>query len=94
MPMSAVKKLHGLEQQLCFALYSSSHAMTRRYKPLLSPLGLTYPQYLALLVLFEADQIPVKHLVEKTGLDTGNPDPTAETDGNSGSDRQEKIPGR
>ena len=42
-----------LESQLCFALYSSSLAMTKLYKPLLEPLGLTYPQYLALLVLWE-----------------------------------------
>ena len=41
-----------LDRQLCFALYSSSLAMTRLYKPLLEPLGLTYPQYLVMLVLW------------------------------------------
>ena len=44
-----------LDHQLCFALYSASLAMTRLYKPLLTDLGLTYPQYLALLVLWEVD---------------------------------------
>ena len=44
-----------LDEQLCFALYSASRAMTRTYAPLLEPLGLTYPQYLVLLVLWEAD---------------------------------------
>ena len=48
-----------LESQLCFALYSSSLAMTKLYKPLLEPLGLTYPQYLALLVLWEQDGVAV-----------------------------------
>eukprot|EP01031_Cornospumella_fuschlensis_P017208 gene17208-21042_t len=42
-----------LDRQLCFALYSSSLAMTKIYKPLLAPLGLTYPQYLVMLVLWE-----------------------------------------
>ena len=44
-----------LDRQLCFALYSSSLAMTKLYKPLLAPLGLTYPQYLVMLVLWESD---------------------------------------
>ncbi|MGO4851870.1 MarR family winged helix-turn-helix transcriptional regulator [Phaeovulum sp. W22_SRMD_FR3] len=42
-----------LETQLCFALYSASHAMTRVYKPLLEGMGLTYPQYLVMLALWE-----------------------------------------
>jgi DNA-binding MarR family transcriptional regulator len=60
-----------LEHQLCFALYSSSLAMTRLYKPLLEPLGLTYPQYLALLVLWESDGIAVGSLGERLFLDSG-----------------------
>jgi hypothetical protein len=44
-----------LDNQLCFALYSASLAMTKLYKPLLDELGLTYPQYLAMLVLWERD---------------------------------------
>ncbi|HEY0821369.1 MAG TPA: MarR family transcriptional regulator [Rhizobacter sp.] len=61
----------SLDQQLCFALYSSSLAMTKLYKPLLAPLGLTYPQYLALLVLWERDGIGVGELGERLFLDSG-----------------------
>ena len=60
-----------LESQLCFSLYSSSLAMTKLYKPLLEPLGLTYPQYLALLVLWEQDGIAVGSLGERLYLDSG-----------------------
>jgi DNA-binding MarR family transcriptional regulator len=60
-----------LDNQLCFALYSSSLAMTRLYKPLLEPLGLTYPQYLALLVLWEQDGLGVSELGERLFLDSG-----------------------
>ena len=44
----------ALDHQLCFALYAASLAMTKLYKPLLEPLGLTYPQYLVMLALWEA----------------------------------------
>ena len=60
-----------LESQLCFSRYSSSLAMTKLYKPLLEPLGLTYPQYLALLVLWEQDGIAVGSLGERLYLDSG-----------------------
>ena len=60
-----------LGNQLCFALYSASLAMTRLYKPLLARLGLTYPQYLAMLVLWEQDGITVSELGEKLFLDSG-----------------------
>jgi DNA-binding MarR family transcriptional regulator len=60
-----------LDHQLCFALYSSSLAMTKLYKPLLEPLGLTYPQYLVLLVLWEGDGITVGQLGERLMLDSG-----------------------
>jgi DNA-binding MarR family transcriptional regulator len=59
-----------LDQQLCFALYAASRAMIRAYAPLLEPLGLTYPQYLVLLVLWEEDGVPVKHLAERLMLDS------------------------
>jgi DNA-binding MarR family transcriptional regulator len=59
-----------LDQQLCFALYSASRALTRAYAPLLEPLGLTYPQYLALLVLWEEDGISVKQLGDRLALDS------------------------
>ena len=49
--------MQRLDHQLCFALYSSSLVMTKLYKPVLKALGLTYPRYLVLLVLWEADAI-------------------------------------
>jgi len=60
-----------LDEQLCFALYSASRAMTRTYAPLLEPLGLTYPQYLVLLVLWERDGLPVRELGARLALDSG-----------------------
>lgn len=60
-----------LDRQLCFTLYSTSLAMTKLYKPLLDPLGLTYPQYLAMLVLWEGDGITVSQLGERLALDSG-----------------------
>ena len=59
-----------LDRQLCFALYKAQRAMTRAYAPLLEPLGLTYPQYLTLLALWESDGVPVKRLGEQLGLDS------------------------
>lgn len=66
-----VRDLQHLDDQLCFALYSASRALTRAYAPLLEPLGLTYPQYLVLLVLWERDGVAVKQLGERLGLDSG-----------------------
>ena len=60
-----------LSDQLCFATYAAAHAFTRVYKPLLDPLGLTYPQYLVMLVLWERDNIPVKAIGEQLFLDSG-----------------------
>jgi DNA-binding MarR family transcriptional regulator len=60
-----------LDNQLCFALYSASLAMTKLYKPMLDELGLTYPQYLALLVLWEQDGVAVSELGERLSLDSG-----------------------
>ncbi len=60
-----------LDHQLCFALYSSSLAMTKLYKPLLDPLGLTYPQYLVMLVLWEGDGLTVSELGQRLMLDSG-----------------------
>jgi DNA-binding MarR family transcriptional regulator len=63
--------LLALENQFCFALYSASHAMTKTYKPLLDRLGLTYPQYLVMLVLWEQDAILVKDIGARLFLDSG-----------------------
>ncbi|MDR7379813.1 DNA-binding MarR family transcriptional regulator [Rhodoferax ferrireducens] len=60
-----------LDNQLCFALYSTSLAMTKLYKPLLEELGLTYPQYLVMLVLWEHDGLMVSALGERLFLDSG-----------------------
>ena len=61
----------ALDKQLCFALYSASLAMTKVYKPLLAPLGLTYPQYLVMLALWEGDAQTVSALGDKLALDSG-----------------------
>jgi len=61
----------ALDKQFCFALYSASHAMTKTYKPMLDQLGLTYPQYLVMLVLWEQDAILVKDIGARLFLDSG-----------------------
>ncbi|EIE02282.1 MarR family winged helix-turn-helix transcriptional regulator [Leptospira licerasiae] len=60
-----------LEKQICFPLYASSRAVTALYRPLLEEFGITYPQYLVLLVLWETDRIPLKEIGEKLFLDSG-----------------------
>lgn len=62
---------HVLENQLCFLLYASSREMTKKYKPLLDKLNVTYPQYLVLLLLWEQDTLTVKKLGELLALDSG-----------------------
>jgi len=60
-----------LDNQICFAVYSAAHAFNRVYKPLLDRLGLTYPQYLVMLVLWERDGVPLKDIGERLFLDSG-----------------------
>jgi DNA-binding MarR family transcriptional regulator len=60
-----------LDNQICFAVYSTAHAFNRVYKPLLDRLGLTYPQYLVMLVLWERDGVSVKDIGERLFLDSG-----------------------
>jgi Transcriptional regulators len=60
-----------LGNQVCFAVYSTAHAFNRFYKPLLDRLGLTYPQYLVMLVLWEQDGMSVKEIGERLFLDSG-----------------------
>ena len=60
-----------LSNQICFAVYSTAHAFNRVYKPLLDRLGLTYPQYLVMLVLWERDGLSVKEIGERLFLDSG-----------------------
>ncbi|NUP58653.1 MAG: MarR family transcriptional regulator [Pseudarthrobacter sp.] len=64
-----------LDRQVCFALYSASRAATAVYRPVLDELGLTYPQYLVMLVLWENDPRGVKELGEELGLDSGTLSP-------------------
>lgn len=65
----------ALDSQVCFALYAANRAVTARYRPLLAALGLTYPQYLVMLVLWEAEQaherVRVSDLGERLRLDSG-----------------------
>ena len=64
------ESLLDLENQLCFAVYSASHAFNRAYKPLLKGLGLTYPQYLVLVALRETGAQPVGALGERLCLES------------------------
>ena len=68
---SKLNAMLQLDNQLCFALYSASLAMTKVYKPMLDELGLTYPQYLAMLVLWERDGLMVSELGDRLCLDSG-----------------------
>lgn len=71
MPKPASESALLLDNQLCFALYSASLAMTKFYTPLLAALNLTYPQYLVLLVLWEQDGLSVTALGERLHLNSG-----------------------
>ncbi|MFF2379352.1 MarR family winged helix-turn-helix transcriptional regulator [Streptomyces sp. NPDC058108] len=64
-----------LDDQLCFALYAASRAVTARYRPLLDELGLTYPQYLVMLVLWEQDSITVRDLGNALQLESSTLSP-------------------
>ncbi|TRW89096.1 MarR family transcriptional regulator [Mycolicibacterium sp. 018/SC-01/001] len=64
-----------LDEQLCFALYSASRAVTAAYRPLLDELDLTYPQYLVLMVLWEEEPCTVGHLGDRLHLDSGTLSP-------------------
>ncbi|MFF3331550.1 MarR family winged helix-turn-helix transcriptional regulator [Streptomyces sp. NPDC002888] len=64
-----------LDEQLCFALYAAQRAVTAAYRPLLDELGLTYPQYLVLLVLWDRGETTVKELAEALRLDYGTVSP-------------------
>ena len=60
-----------LENQLCFPLYAASREVIKRYKPFLDPLGLTYTQYIAMMVFWDVKQINVKELGKRLFLDSG-----------------------
>lgn len=64
-----------LDNQICLSLYSATNALLRAYRPLLEPLDLTYPQYLVMLALWEADAVSVTDVCRRTRLDTGTVTP-------------------
>ena len=64
-----------LDEQLCFALYAANMAMQRAYKPMLDQLGLTYPQYLAMLVLWEEDGRTIGAIAQRLGLESSTVTP-------------------
>jgi DNA-binding MarR family transcriptional regulator len=70
-PAPSADEMLRLDNQLCFAVYSASLAMTKLYKPVLAKLGLTYPQYLVMLVLWESDGLMVSELGQRLSLDSG-----------------------
>jgi DNA-binding MarR family transcriptional regulator len=65
----------SLDRHLCFALYSASRAMTAAYRPVLTEMNLTYPQYLVLLVLWDEERVTVGQLGERLQLDSGTLSP-------------------
>ena len=65
----------ALDDQLCFALYAASRAVTTRYRPMLDVLGLTYPQYLVMMLLWESDHQTVGQLGSRLALDSGTLSP-------------------
>ncbi|CCG05469.1 MarR family winged helix-turn-helix transcriptional regulator [Blastococcus saxobsidens] len=65
----------ALDDQLCFALYAASRAVTARYRPMLDAIGLTYPQYLVMLLLWESDNQTVGQLGSRLALDSGTLSP-------------------
>jgi DNA-binding MarR family transcriptional regulator len=64
-----------LENQLCFPLYAASHLITRAYQPYLDKLGITYPQYLVLMILWEQGELPVNDIAKKLHLKTNTVTP-------------------
>ncbi|MEQ1900862.1 MAG: MarR family transcriptional regulator [Devosia sp.] len=78
-----VKSL-ALDKQLCFSIYAAGHAFNRFYKPLLEPLGLTYPQYLVLLALWEKDGLGIKAMGGRLDLDSGTLTPLLKRMENAG----------
>ena len=60
-----------LQNQLCFALYAASLAMTKTYRPLLAPLGLTYPQYVVMMALWQHQELSAGELAQSVALDSG-----------------------
>lgn len=73
--MDSTRPALRLDNQICFAVYATAHAFNRAYKPLLEPLGLTYPQYLVMMVLWERNELLVKDIGHRLELDSGTLSP-------------------
>lgn len=82
--------LLGLDRQLCFALYAASRAITRLYRERLEPLGLTYPQYLVLLVLYEQGGLTISEIGHRLMLDSGTLTPLVKRMATKGIIRRER----
>src|SRR2546430_11098171 len=82
----------GLDQLVCFALYAASRTVIQAYRPLLDEVGLTYPQYLALLVLWRRGPQPVKGLGRALHLDSGTLSPLLKRLEAAGLVRRERQP--
>jgi DNA-binding MarR family transcriptional regulator len=81
-----------LNKQLCFAAHSTAHAFARAYRPLLAPLGLTYPQYLVMLLLWERDNRSVSDLGAALFLDSGTLTPLLKRMETAGLIRRSRSP--
>lgn len=82
-----------LDRQLCFALYSATHAMTRSYKRALVAVDLTYPQYLVMLVLWEHDGISISEIANTLELDTPSVTPVVQRLESAGFLKRLRVPG-
>ena len=80
----------ALDDQLCFALYAASRAVTARYRPMLDTIGLTYPQYLVMMLLWESDHQTVGQLGSRLALDSGTLSPLLKRLETSGRIRRER----
>lgn len=82
-----------LDRQLCFALYAATHAMTRSYKHALAAVGLTYPQYLVMLVLWQDDGMSISEVAATLDLDTATVTPLVQRLESAGWVRRMPVPG-
>ncbi|HJQ06960.1 MAG TPA: MarR family transcriptional regulator [Nocardioides sp.] len=88
------KPRHGLDlgDQLCFSLYTAQRLVTAAYRPILDALGLTYSQYVAMLVLWEKSPVTMGELGERLGLDYGTVTPLVKRLEAAGLVAREKSP--
>lgn len=91
--MPAPPDVLSLDEQVCFPLYAASNLIQRLYRPLLEPLGLTYAQYLVMLVLWERDGLTVRALEARVLLDSGTLSPLLRRLETSGLISKEPFPG-